>query len=169
MNIYLMRHGIAAERARSSKDSDRPLTRKGESRTWAAAEALKKKLKVRFDGIISSPLLRARQTAEIMADAFDLRKRLEFTETLSPGGDSRLFVAFVNRLAPAPGHLLVVGHEPDLSELASLLVAGDRSLQITLKKGGLCKLCAPLLRPARCASLEWLLTARQMLAMTRSK
>src|SRR5258708_7959635 len=62
----------------------------------------------------------------------------------------------------APGEVLLVGHEPNLSELISLLVSGDARLSITMKKGGLCKVSAEILAARRCASLEWLLTPKQM-------
>jgi len=60
---------------------------------------------------------------------------------------------------------LLVGHEPYLSELISLLVAGDSSLCVVMKKGGLCKLSVETLKHGRCACLEWLLTPKQMALM----
>ena len=65
-------------------------------------------------------------------------------------------------LKPLPDRVLLVGHEPNLSELISLLVSGDASLNLAMKKGGLCKLSAEALSPRRCATLEWLLTPKQM-------
>lgn len=164
MNIYVMRHGLAANLARRGKDSERPLTRKGERRIWDCAEAMEK-MGLKFEAIFSSPYLRARQTAEIVADAFNCGKRLNLTDTLAPGGTLKRFIDYVKSLDPVPDDLLVVGHEPGLSEFISLLTCGDRHLQLNFKKGGLCKLTARALSGEHCATLEWLLTPRQMRAM----
>lgn len=164
MNIYIMRHGLAAKPARRGKDSERQLTRKGERKLWDTAEAMEK-MGLTFQAILSSPYLRARQTADIIADAFNARKHLKLTETLAPGRALKSFVAYVKTLSPPPENLLLVGHEPGLSEFISLLVCGDRHLQLNFKKGGLCKLTARALTGERCATLEWLLTPKQMRAM----
>jgi phosphohistidine phosphatase len=64
-----------------------------------------------------------------------------------------------------PANVLLVGHEPGLSQLISLLVAGEAGVSILLKKGSLCKLSVESLKPGRCATLEWLLTPKQMALM----
>jgi len=163
MNLYLLRHGVADEPDASGNmaDADRPLTNKGERRTLATAQALRR-LEIGFDLILSSPYLRARQTAEILADALDLRKRLEFCETLAPGGKLRKLITEISSRQPEPKSLLLVGHEPALSRLATLLIWGEAGPGITLKKGALCKLLTSGLQPGPCATLEWLLTANQM-------
>jgi phosphohistidine phosphatase len=164
MDIYFLRHALAVERAPSGKDADRSLTSKGQRKTWDSAEAMEK-LGLKFEAILSSPYLRARQTAEIVAEAFNAQKLLRITETLAPGGTLKLFVGYVNTLEPLPEKLLAVGHEPDLSQFISVLVSGSDKVQLTLKKGGLCKLSALTLRNERCATLEWLLTPKLMGAM----
>jgi phosphohistidine phosphatase SixA len=80
MNLYLLRHGIAVEpgTAGCELDSERPLTAKGKKRLRVTSQAMKK-LELSFDLILSSPFLRAKQTAEIVAKALKLRKKLEFT------------------------------------------------------------------------------------------
>ena len=163
MNLFLLRHGIAVERGTPgySRDSDRPLTPKGERRLANIADAMEA-MGLTFDLILSSPYVRARQTAEIVADALGLKQKLEFSEALTPDGDAKALIAELNRLGPEPGNVLLVGHEPFLSALVSLLTTGEPRLALDFKKGGLCKLEAETLRPGRCATLAWLLTPRQM-------
>jgi phosphohistidine phosphatase len=166
MNLYILRHGIAVEPGSPGyeKDADRPLTPEGERKLLQIAEAMEA-LDLAFDLILSSPYLRARQTAEIVAEALKARRKLEFSDSLVPGGSPKKLVEFLNRLQPPPESVLLVGHEPYLSGLVSLLVAGNPSLSMVLKKGGLCKLATESLAPGRCAALEWLLTPKQMALM----
>jgi phosphohistidine phosphatase len=163
MNLYLLRHGAAVEPGTPGfdKDSDRPLTAKGEDRLREAARAMEK-LELSFDLILSSPFLRAKQTAEIIAKNFKLRKKLAFSDDLTPAGNPRLLIQQLNRFRPEPENVLLVGHEPYLGKLVALLAAGNTSLEIDFKKGGLGKLEAESLRLGRCATLVWLLTPQQM-------
>ena len=163
MNLYLLRHGIAAEPgvAGYEPDSERSLTTKGENRLREAARAMKA-LDFTFDLILSSPFLRAKQTAEIVAKSLKLRKKLSLCDDLVPSGDPRLLIQQLNQFRPEPRNVLLVGHEPYLGRLVALLSAGNTSLDIDFKKGGLCKLEAEFLLYGRCAKLVWLLTPRQM-------
>ncbi len=163
MNLYILRHGLAADRGASpsSKDADRPLTPKGKRKLWQIATAMEN-LGLSFDLILSSPYLRARQTAEIVAEAFESPKKLKLCDALAPDGSVKSLVGFLDRLRPSPKGVVLVGHEPYLSGLISLLVSGESDLRVTLKKGGLCKLSVESLQAGRCASLEWLLTPKQM-------
>jgi phosphohistidine phosphatase len=163
VNLYLLRHGIAVDPGSPGyeNDSERPLIPKGERRLREAAAAMKK-LGLSFDLILSSPFTRAKQTAEIVAEELKLKKRLEFSDELAPGGSSRALIQKLNGWEPAPENVLLVGHEPGLSRLISLLVSGGTDAAIEMKKGGLCKLEAGELRHGRCAQLAWLLTPAQM-------
>jgi phosphohistidine phosphatase len=161
MNLYLLRHGIAAERTALTPEPDRPLTPEGEHKLERAAKAMQG-LELTFDLILSSPYVRARQTAEIVAEAFDAGKRLHFSDALAPAGNHKELIAGINQFTPPPENVLLVGHEPSLSELISLLLSGSPSLSIVMKKGGLCKLTVQSLKPGRCAMLEWLLTGKQL-------
>ncbi|MGA2240823.1 MAG: phosphohistidine phosphatase SixA [Verrucomicrobiota bacterium] len=163
MNLYLLRHGIAVEPGTPGyeKDSERPLTSEGKSRLRQTAAAMKK-MDLRFDLILSSPFLRAKQTAEIIAESLKLKKQPGFSDTLTPDGNPKALVRQLNELKPAPEDVLLVGHEPYLSRLLALLTTGETGMAIDLKKGGLGKLEAESLRLGRYAKLVWLLTPRQM-------
>ncbi|MGC3959109.1 MAG: phosphohistidine phosphatase SixA [Verrucomicrobiota bacterium] len=164
MNLFLLRHGVAVDRDPHSfpDDSHRPLTLKGEDRVRLVSDAMQT-LELTFDGILSSPFLRARQTAEIVAGALGLRRGLQFREELTPAGDPKALVRFINRMQPASENLLLVGHEPYLSELLSVLISGQPDAAIDLKKNGLAKLeVSERLKYGRCATLNWLLSPRQL-------
>lgn len=163
MNLYLLRHGVAEERGAPGYDDDRqrPLTSKGERKLWRITEAMRE-LELSFDVILSSPLVRARQTAEIAAEALDAQKKLRLCDHLTPDGDARELIKTLKALNGAVENVLLVGHEPFLSELIALLVTGSKGSAVALKKGGLCKLTVHELQSGRCASLDWLLTPRQM-------
>ncbi len=163
MNLFLFRHGIAVDHGTpgGENDANRPLTPKGARRLERIAEAMEA-MELTFDQIISSPYVRARQTAEIIAEALGLKRKLTFSEILAPGGDAGELIAELNQTAPQPEHVLLVGHEPWLSNLVSTLTSGDTRVAIDFKKGGLCLLEVGTLRHGRCATLAWLLTPRQM-------
>lgn len=167
MNLFLLRHGVAVDRDPESfpDDSLRPLTLKGEERLRVVADAIRT-LEVSFDAILSSPYLRARQTTEIIATALGLRRVMEFRDELTPTGDPKALVRFVNRMQPAPENLLLVGHEPYLSEFLSVLISGQPDAAIDLKKNGFAKIeVAQRLKFGRCATLNWLLTPRQLVLL----
>jgi phosphohistidine phosphatase len=134
--VYLIRHGIAAEPTAYEGDYERPLTVKGRAKTKAVARHLKA-LNLAFDDILTSPLVRARQTAEILLQAH-LSTHLTVSETLAPMGS---FAKWLEWLATwregRNGVLALVGHEPDLSQWAELLILGDVQGVIQLKKAGI--------------------------------
>jgi len=167
MNLFILRHGIAAEPDAPGikTDAERPLVAKGEQRLRAAAAAMKK-MGLSFDVIISSPYLRAKQTAEIVAKHFKLQKKLEFSDDLIPGGNPQALIRQLNGLKPAPENILLIGHEPYLSRFIALLSSGSPAATIEMKKGGLCKLEVEELEYGHCATLAWLLTPRQMELMS---
>lgn len=166
MNLYLLRHGLAVEPGTPgyAHDAERPLTPEGKRKLKQVAAAMKA-LELDFDLILSSPYVRAADTAEIIATELDARKRLQLSPELAPGGSSKRLLERVKELRPPPEQALLVGHEPGLSHLISLLVWGDAEGMVVMKKAGLCKLSVETLRHGRCAALEWLLAPRQMALM----
>jgi phosphohistidine phosphatase len=166
VNLFLLRHGLAAERGAPgfTNDAGRPLTPKGRRQLRKISAALKQ-MDLQLDLIFSSPFLRAKQTAEIVAAGLKLKKRLKFSNALAPGGNAAILFRQLERMKPLPENLLLVGHEPDLSRLISLLVTGRTDAGFALKKGGLCKLEVEKLHAGKCATLAWLLTPKQMKLM----
>jgi phosphohistidine phosphatase len=166
MNLFIMRHGIAVDLGAPgiAHDAERPLTPEGQSKLGQIIKAVHG-MELSFEAIISSPYVRARQTAELIACSFKKSTKVELREALAPDGTSALVIETLRRLKPAPENLLLVGHEPNLSHLVSVLVGSKGGSCVVFKKGGLCKLCVHSLRPRPDASIEWLLTPKQMIAM----
>jgi phosphohistidine phosphatase len=133
--VYLIRHGIAAEPEAYERDYERLLTAKGRAKTKAVARQLKA-LNVAFDEILTSPLVRARQTAEILLKA-NLSTHLTVVDALAPMGSIAEWLEWFNTWQKQrSGVLALVGHEPDLSQWAELLILGDVQGVIQLKKAG---------------------------------
>jgi phosphohistidine phosphatase len=164
MNIYLMRHGIAAARDDASVkyDGERPLTAKGTKRMRKAAKGILR-LAVPFDCVLTSPLLRARQTAEVLARALAIEDRLEEISGLSPESTVEHLLFGLTRYQDRK-HLLLVGHEPLLSSFAAYLLGGQQPINVSLdfKKGSLCYIETETLTVGSPAKLHWLLTPKQL-------
>ena len=132
MKLYVMRHGPAEERSDSGLDGDRALTPSGRERVRSVAKALAEGGEEPLD-IVTSPLVRAVQTAEIVAITTKLTDRggnVETRRELAPGSDA---ATFVTGLTMHPKRrVMIVGHEPDLSELASRLLG--RPLPVAMGK-----------------------------------
>jgi len=159
MEIYVLRHGIAVNRGTPGykKDSDRPLTPEGEEKLHQIAKAMLA-MELKFDLILSSPYLRSKQTAQLVAAELD--EEITLTDLLTPDGNPLELIRELND--EKPQSVLLVGHEPYLSGLISVLVTGESKASIELKKGGLCKLSADRVAYGQCATLNWLLTPKQL-------
>jgi len=158
MNLYIIRHAIAVDEdsAQYEDDSQRPLTDKGKKKMRQIAKGLRT-LGADFDLILSSPYVRAKETAEILADVFKTKADIAFSETLTPVGDPDLLISELNEKYSVDS-IVLIGHEPHLTALIGLLVSDNASVDMTLKKGGVCRLVADDLHHTRKAALEWLLT-----------
>ena len=164
MILYIIRHAIAepASLEAEQDDSQRPLTDKGRKKMRRIAQGLKE-LGAQIDLILTSPYLRASDTARILAKQFGLGKdKVIKTGNLAPAVQDDLLIKEISERHAEIGNLALIGHEPSLSALVSMLVAGDPTLSITLKKGGVCKLMVEKLQYGRCANLDWLLTPSQL-------
>jgi phosphohistidine phosphatase len=153
MKVYFLRHGKAESRtAWRGDDAERPLTPDGEEAMRREAKALRA-MDLALDAIVTSPLARARRTAEIVADGLDLRGRLVEDARLGHGFDVRSLEELLATHGPLES-VMVVGHEPDFSAtIAELIGGGD----VVMKKGGLARVdvSAPV---ADGGQLVWLLT-----------
>ena len=136
MQLYFLRHGKAVEPGGpdACDDASRALTPDGITEIEAEAEVLDR-LGVRPDVIWTSPLLRARQTAEIVARRLGLEKRLMETELLAPGCDLDRLRKLLERQGTVE-RVMLVGHEPDFSSMVGDLISA-RGVAMELKKGGL--------------------------------
>ncbi|MBI3005187.1 MAG: phosphohistidine phosphatase SixA [Ignavibacteriales bacterium] len=157
MLIYLLRHGDAAQNP-SLHDRERPLTELGQQQAETVADFLKRS-HTSINAILCSPLQRAREMAAPVQRHLDIRN-FRLSEYLIPGNDVRQLLAQIN--ADSVESVLLVGHEPLLGELTSLLVTTANDLKVEFKKGTLALIEAG--SPVREAQgvLKWLVTAEHM-------
>ncbi|HSC27375.1 MAG TPA: phosphohistidine phosphatase SixA [Vicinamibacterales bacterium] len=157
LELYLIRHGVAAERGDDyPDDSKRPLTSLGVARIRREARALEA-LDVSFDRILTSPFARSRQTADVLAETMKSRPPVVATETLAPAGGAARVIEELSRHA-RKSRIALVGHEPDVGELAARLI-GSR-VPIPFKKGAICRIDFDELPPKGSGTLRWLLPPR---------
>jgi phosphohistidine phosphatase len=158
--LYIVRHGLAGEHGSYADDAQRPLTDEGHRKMRQVARRLYA-LDLRFDLILTSPLVRARQTAEIL-QAAGLSKQLEVSEFLAPGGDFGGWLAWF-RQWQSSGSLAIVGHEPSLSQWAELLIWGEARQRLLLKKAGAIGLKVPTGEAIGQSQLFWLTPPKLLL------
>jgi len=157
--LYLIRHGIAEQRGEAwPDDAKRPLTEDGMSALRKAARALER-IGVVLDVIVTSPLVRTRQTAEAIAGGLDPHPHIVTAESLAPGGTVAAVLSDLEKQAKR-SRIALVGHEPGIGELAARLT-GSRH-PIPFKKGGVCRIDVEGLPPAGPGDLRWFLTPKIM-------
>lgn len=133
MHCYFLRHGIAEEPAEwTGSDFDRPLTRAGRVRMEREAKAILE-LQLELDLIVTSPLLRARETAEIVAERLEMRTALIEDDRLAEGFDAERLGAILRAHGDAKS-ILLVGHEPTMSATIGKIIG---SASVEMKKGAL--------------------------------
>jgi phosphohistidine phosphatase len=163
MDLYLIRHGLAGESGTYTNDAERPLTEDGKKKTRQVAKRLVE-LGLTFDLMLTSPFVRARQTAELLLEA-GLCETLEEATYLAPNGDITTWVSWLATWQPGEkGSLALVGHEPNLSAWAEILIRGDAKGGIELKKAGVIGLSLPDNgTPIGRSRLFWLVPPRLLL------
>ncbi len=157
MELLLMRHGKALDVGAPGvrRDAERSLSEEGHAIVREVA-AVVRAMGMRPDLILSSPLVRAAQTAEIVAK--EMGTTTELCPALAPGCPPHDAVeAICHRRHPC---LMAVGHMPDLSELASFLIAGNGGAAITFRKAGVCLIRFEGRPREGAGSLEWLMPPR---------
>lgn len=162
MQLVLLRHARAEERALFKRERTRALTVDGRRRMRKAARGLLA-LVPELTQIVTSPLLRARQTAEILAAEYAGIDSVSLP-SLSPGAVPRNMLAWL-RAQPHDARLALVGHEPDLGRLASWLLAGKPTGFVKFKKGAAALIEFTDAPAAGKGTLLWLLTAAQLAKM----
>jgi phosphohistidine phosphatase len=163
MELYLIRHGIAQQLGLKNDftDEKRALTSEGRDRMRDAARGLRK-LGVQVDLLLTSPLVRAVETAEIVADALGFsNKEIIQTDRLAPGASADELFAEIKSHTGIES-VALVGHEPDLGELVAKIVLGDDRFSIELKKGSICCVNVVETVPSFRGGLAWLMTPKQL-------
>lgn len=163
MELYIVRHGeaVAVEDTEGGTDAERALTEEGRKKTADVGRRLRA-LDCRPGRIGSSPLVRARQTAEVLAQALGPDVPVESCAFLAPGAGPAAVVEWLRRLRDA--QVMIVGHMPDLADIASGLLARGARLDILFKKSAVCCIAFEG-RPAEGEGrLEWLMQPREMRA-----
>src|SRR5918999_4079595 len=166
MDLFILRHGEAGKRSGSrGSDSNRPLTAAGEKEITDIAESFKK-IGIDFDVILTGPLKRAQQTADLVARRFKAQKKMRQVKELSPEGSKsdlyRMLSSFKEETS-----LLVVGHNPYLNEMISEVVADGKYGRIDIKKGGVVRIRVTNLTPKFKGELRWLITPRLLKLISR--
>jgi phosphohistidine phosphatase len=150
--LYLVRHAIAAERGHEwPDDTKRPLTERGISRFKEVVKGLRR-LEVKIDEVFTSPLIRTHQTADLLAEGLEGKPPVKVLDALAPGHTSAAVMTQLAKVAKRR-RVALVGHEPDLGELAAHLIGAGRAL--AFKKGGICRIDVGSLSARRAASLVW--------------
>ena len=158
MRLYFLRHGAAYDRdAWTGSDFDRPLTREGRERLAREAKAFAK-LSLGLGAIVTSPLVRAKETAAIVAGALDAGDKVALDDRLGPEFDMARLAAILGDHRDA-GAVMLVGHEPNMSETVGRITGATR---LTLKKGGLAYVELPN-PPELTGTLVWLLAPKVLL------
>ena len=161
-SLYLVRHAIAAERGpKWPDDAKRPLTHKGAARMRQVVRGLRA-LGVDVDLVLTSPLVRARQTADLLVEGLGSAPKLEVTPALAPDEPPSAVVAVLGRHTSA-NRIALVGHEPALGQLAAALIGAREPLEF--KKGGACRIDVPALPPGRNGQLVWLAVPKMLRAL----
>jgi phosphohistidine phosphatase len=166
MMLYILRHATAEDLHPGSDDGARRLTERSREKMKSAASGFKT-LDLRLDAILTSPLPRASETAELVANAYNNTPAPQVLPELGAGAAPSEVVSALRPFAKLDS-VMIVGHEPQLSSLASLLLTGSPAgVHLLLRKGG----CIALELPARFerggAELQWMLTHRQLRKMRK--
>jgi phosphohistidine phosphatase len=168
MKLYIVRHGIAVDRgAPNIPDEERWLTDEGKEKTRLVAQGLRT-LGVEVGVILTSPLIRARQTADILAKVLHPDGGVRETEHLEPGFSPTLLLRELGEMKDMAA-VMIVGHEPDLSEFISQLVWGDEGGTVVMKKAGVALLTLSAVPPTdRSVTFKWLLPPKVLIALAKA-
>jgi phosphohistidine phosphatase len=163
LELYVIRHGLAAERGEDyPDDSKRPLTSAGIARLRKEAKALDA-LDVGFDHIITSPLVRTKQTADVFAETLKSKPSVSASDALAPAGTPAAVIQELGKHM-RKGRIALVGHEPNIGELAARLI-GAR-VPLAFKKGAICRIDFEVFPPKGTGQLAWFITPRMLRRMT---
>lgn len=165
MDLYLFRHAEAGKRLPArARDIERSLTAEGKEELEDVARSLAR-LKIKPDNIVSSPLKRSRETADIVAKALKERGKVEIWDELKPEGSKLELFKRLSKLKPE-STVLCIGHEPYLSQAINEVMGHQGPPRILLRKCGLARLSVKAFNPKVEGELRWLLTPRLLKRMS---
>jgi phosphohistidine phosphatase len=168
MDCLLMRHGIAVERDEwEGADTDRPLTERGAKRVAQVAAGLNR-LGVQPTHVLSSPLIRAIKTAEIVHRSLRVRAAVQIVDELLPDAPPDRLLSILHDLQPETC-VLCIGHEPQLGMAASFMLSGRATASFPMKKAGACLIELSLPVKSGRGVLRWWLTPSQLREMGRGR
>jgi phosphohistidine phosphatase len=159
MDLLVLRHGEAGTRSNLEGDFKRSLTAEGKQEILEISNGLKA-LEIELNHVITSPLLRAKQTAEIVAKSLKYKGKIKELDSLKPEGNKLELYSVLSEFKQ-DSMVLVVGHEPYLSEMISDAIS-QTGCRIDLKKGGLARMRILSTLPKIRGELRWLLTPKHM-------
>lgn len=163
IEIYLVRHAIAAERGPNYPDDrERPLTSEGIARFKQAVPGLKQ-LGCSIDLVLTSPLVRAAHTAELLVSGLEKKPRTEQLDALAPGGRLNTILEAIGTFSKRYRRIALVGHQPDLGELAAKLLQARG--EVEFKKGAICCIELDGALPNGPGVLKWLLPPKALRRM----
>jgi phosphohistidine phosphatase len=161
MKLYILRHGEAEDASAEGGDDARRLTASGRERMREIAAGMRS-VGLRFDAILTSPLARASETAEMVAGAYENDPPPQVVPALSAGVSPSETLAALARFGRLES-VMIVGHEPQLSGLVSILLSGSSdAVRIRLKKGGCVAMDFPNRLERGKGELRWMMTPRQL-------
>jgi phosphohistidine phosphatase len=165
--LMLLRHAIAEDASPSGSDEDRRLTGEGKRKLREVVAGMRA-LELPVDLVLASPLRRAVETAEVVADGFGSAEDVVIAPALGPGaGSDAVFDALGD--VGRPNGIVLVGHEPDLAGLASTLLTGTSGLvHMAFRKAGLAGIVVASLPPRTAGALEFFLTPGQLRKIGRA-
>ncbi|HEY3422605.1 MAG TPA: phosphohistidine phosphatase SixA [Methanocellaceae archaeon] len=162
--LFIIRHGPAGKSLDDKKlDEARPLTKKGKEKMKEIARGLSD-MDISFDKIVTSPLLRCAETADILSKCSGGKKSVESIDALKPGGSGDELIGYLNAL-DGVDNVAIVGHEPFLSEFASYCLAKSKNSFIDLKKGGVIALeFGGMIKPGA-GKICWMMEPSQLIKL----
>jgi phosphohistidine phosphatase len=159
LELYLIRHGLAGERGEEyPDDSKRPLTSEGTERLRKEAKALEA-LGVTFEQILCSPLVRTRQTADVFADILKTKPSIAAIDSLTPAGSPAAVIQDLGKYM-RKASIALVGHEPNMGELAAYLIGAK--IPLPFKKGAIARIDFSVFPPKGKGELVWFVQPRML-------
>lgn len=166
LQVFIIRHGLAEPRGKAwPDDSKRPLSEDGVDGLQRTGRGLRA-LDISFGVLLSSPFVRASQTAKVLADAWRPRPPVVLVDSLAPGGTFDAIFADISTHA-RQGRAAIVGHEPGLGEFTAALIGLSQPLEF--KKGAIARVDVDRFSAGATGSLRWLMPPRMLRALGQGR